>query len=190
MHPIVSDIERLAVTVSVLDPVPVTGPRTADRLFGSSGIGSNVGGRAGLLQPEQTIATAHTAAAGHRKRSFHFTCRAYQTLVPAVNDALFAGHQRARPGGPGRSAAEHVTLKEGEAGPAHRTVRPLETVNHHLNTFRQRSPGSRHNRYDAVRLRLMCDTVASLDARHSRNASQADRGQVGSESWPVASPCG
>jgi hypothetical protein len=31
MHPIVSDIERLAATVSVLDPDPVTGPRTAVR---------------------------------------------------------------------------------------------------------------------------------------------------------------
>src|SRR5487761_1367374 len=29
-----------------------------------------------------------------------------------------------------------------------------------------------------VRLRLMCDTVASLDARHSRNASGVERGRA------------
>jgi CheY-like chemotaxis protein len=35
-----------------------------------------------------------------------------------------------------------------------------------------------------VRLRLMCDTVASLDARHSRNASGVERGRAEVPSHP------
>ena len=78
MHPIVSDIERLAVTVRVVGPDPVTGPRTVVKLSVSSGIGPNVGACGGLLQPQQTSRNAHVAAAHHGRRAFNFIRPRYQ----------------------------------------------------------------------------------------------------------------
>jgi hypothetical protein len=57
------------VTVSVLVPVPVAGPRTAVRSLWSTGIGSKVGVRAGPLQPQQ--ATANVPAAARRPDAYH-----------------------------------------------------------------------------------------------------------------------
>jgi hypothetical protein len=77
MHPIVSDIDRVAVTVNVVDPVPVTGPRAGVRLFASGGIGS----KAALLHPQQTIANTDAAAACHTQGVRLVICRDYQELL-------------------------------------------------------------------------------------------------------------
>ena len=53
----------------------------------------------------------------------------------------------------------------------------------------QGSSEARHDWRISVRLRLICDTVASLDARHSRNASGAERGRAEIPGSTVIWPC-
>jgi len=72
--------------VSVLDPVPVAGPRTVVRWFCSGCIGSKAGARGGLLHPQHRM--ANTPAAAVPSRAFRLTCRAYQARRPAVNGVL------------------------------------------------------------------------------------------------------
>jgi hypothetical protein len=64
----VIDIARLAVTVSVLDPVPVIGPRTADRLLTPKGIASKTGRL--LLHPQHIAASTPRAATPRRTLRF------------------------------------------------------------------------------------------------------------------------
>jgi hypothetical protein len=62
--------------------------------------------------------------------------------------------------------------ERGCAVPSRRRERPLGAALKPYRKFSQ-GPGGHF-----VRLRLMCDTVASLDARHSRNASGVERGRA------------
>jgi len=98
LHAIVRDIERLAVTVSDPDPVPVTGPRTTARLSGSGGIGSKAGGCAGPPQG----ATSKPVAATVRMVP-DLTCREYQADRLVVNaGAANRGLSAERTVGPAR----------------------------------------------------------------------------------------